>query len=65
MPDEFEILFQCRHVPRFFQNQANVAISELYLGGNEIGDRGASALADSLKATLVISTACSSPECRW
>ena len=61
LPDEFEILFQCRHVPRLFQNQANVAITELYLADNVIGDEGAKALADSLKATLVISTACSSP----
>ena len=68
LPDEFEILSQCRlriDVPRLFQHQANVAITELSLFLNIIGDEGASALAKSLKATLVISTACFSTESRW
>ena len=40
-------------------SQANTALQTLNLGGNEVGDSGASALAAALQAAFVLSTGCS------
>ena len=48
------------------QRQANFTITVFHLGGIGIGDEGASALAESLKATLVMRTTRSSLQsCLW
>ena len=45
---------------RLNEEQTNKTLQQLYLHRNSIGDDGASALADALKATLVMRTARSS-----
>ena len=45
---------------RLNEEQAHKTLQQLYLNENSIGDEGASALADALKATLVMRTARSS-----
>ena len=41
-------------------DEANTSLKELYISENNIGDEGASALADALKATLTLCGNCSS-----
>ena len=50
---------------RLKYHQGNRSLTELSLERNFIDDEGASALAEALKATLVIRTASSSPESCW
>ena len=50
---------------RLKYHQGNRSLTGLYLEGNRIDDEGTSALAEALKATLVIRTASSSPESCW
>ena len=53
-------LWQTR-CPKFYK--ANRSITKLYLSGNKIGDKGACALADALRATLVTSFPHVRPTC--
>ena len=46
-------------------HQDNKSLKVLGLGNNSIGDQGAIALAGSLKARLVMRSACFSPQARW
>ena len=50
---------------RLKYHQENRSLTALNLEGNLIDDKGASALAEALKATFVIRTASSSPESCW
>ena len=50
---------------RLKYHQVNRSLTQLNLGVNRIGNEGASALAQGLKARLVMRKACFSPQVRW